>query len=79
MTRFSLRKCQSVAPSWSGFLGAPRGTSSEVRATDEAEDQELGEARGDELPEQLRTAEGRRESCARPASGCWAMIPAPSG
>ena len=32
-----------------------------VRATDEAEDQELGEARGDELPEQLRTAEGRRE------------------
>ena len=32
-----------------------------VRATDEADDQELGEARGDELPEQLRTAEGRRE------------------
>ncbi len=28
---------------------------------DETEDQELGEARGDELPEQLRTAEGRRE------------------
>jgi transposase len=33
----------------------------EARATDEAEDQEFGEARGDELPEQLRTAEGRRE------------------
>jgi transposase len=33
----------------------------EVRATDEAEDEEFGEARGDELPEQLRTAEGRRE------------------
>jgi transposase len=32
-----------------------------VRATDEAEDRELGEARGDELPEELRTPEGRRE------------------
>jgi transposase len=32
-----------------------------TRATDEAEDEEFGEARGDELPEQLRTAEGRRE------------------
>jgi transposase len=30
-------------------------------ATDEAEGEQLGEARGDELPEQLRTAEGRRE------------------
>jgi len=33
----------------------------EVRATDEAEDELYGEARGDELPEQLRTPEGRRE------------------
>jgi transposase len=33
----------------------------EHRATDEAEDELYGEARGDELPEQLRTAEGRRE------------------
>ena len=32
-----------------------------VKATDEAEDEEFGEARGDELPEQLRTPEGRRE------------------
>jgi transposase len=32
-----------------------------IRATDEAEDELLGEARGDELPEQLRTPEGRRE------------------
>ena len=32
-----------------------------VKATDEAEDRELGEARGDELPEELRTPEGRRE------------------
>lgn len=33
----------------------------EVRETDEAEDQEHGDERGDELPEQLRTPEGRRE------------------
>jgi transposase len=33
----------------------------EHKAIDEAEDQRLGEARGDELPERLRTAEGRRE------------------
>src|ERR687891_2057359 len=33
----------------------------EARATDAAEDEEFGEARGDELPEQLRTPEGRRE------------------
>src|SRR6266567_3636384 len=33
----------------------------EARATDEAEDELHGEARGDELPEQLRTPEGRRE------------------
>ena len=33
----------------------------EARATDEAEDELYGEARGDELPEQLRSAEGRRE------------------
>jgi transposase len=32
-----------------------------VRATDDAEDELLGEARGDELPERLRTPEGRRE------------------
>lgn len=31
------------------------------KATDEAEDEEFGEARGDELPEQLRSPEGRRE------------------
>lgn len=33
----------------------------QVKATNEAEDEELGEARGDELPEELRTPEGRRE------------------
>src|SRR5215218_6951783 len=33
----------------------------ETRATDAAEDEEFGEARGDELPEQLRSADGRRE------------------
>ena len=43
------------------FEQIAREVLAEVRATDEPEDQELGEARGDELPEQLRTAEGRRE------------------
>jgi transposase len=33
----------------------------ETVATDEAEDEEFGEARGDELPEELRSPEGRRE------------------
>ena len=33
----------------------------ETKATDEAEDELYGEARGDELSEQLRTSEGRRE------------------
>src|SRR5215211_3901305 len=32
----------------------------ETKATDEAEDELYGEERGDELPEQLRTPEGRR-------------------
>jgi transposase len=32
----------------------------EAKATDEAEDELYGEARGDELPEELRTREGRR-------------------
>jgi transposase len=33
----------------------------EHKQTDEAEDEQFGDARGDELPEQLRTPEGRRE------------------
>jgi len=33
----------------------------EAKATDDAEDELYGEERGDELPEQLRTPEGRRE------------------
>ena len=33
----------------------------EHKANDEAEDERYGDARGDELPEQLRTAQGRRE------------------
>jgi Transposase domain (DUF772) len=33
----------------------------EARATDEREDELYGQARGDQLPEQLRTPEGRRE------------------
>src|SRR5436190_750103 len=43
------------------FEQIAREVLAEVRATDEAEDRELGEARGDELPEPLRTPEGRRE------------------
>ena len=43
------------------FEQIAREVLAEVSATDEAEDEELGQARGDELPEQLRTAEGRRE------------------
>src|ERR671911_1820668 len=38
-----------------------REVEAEARATDEAEDGLYGEARGDELPEGLRTPEGRRE------------------
>ena len=45
----------------SQFEQIAREIVAEVRATDEAEDEEFGEARGDELPEQLRTPEGRRE------------------
>src|SRR5437763_328670 len=43
------------------FEQLAREVLAEVRARDEAEDQELGEARGDELPEPLRTPGGRRE------------------
>jgi hypothetical protein len=44
-----------------GFEQIAREILADVRATDEAEDDEFGEQRGDELPERLRTAEGRRE------------------
>ncbi len=44
-----------------GFERIAREILAEARAVDEAEDEQHGEARGDELPEQLRTAEGRRE------------------
>src|SRR5215211_129914 len=44
-----------------GFEQIAREIVEEARATDEAEDEAFGAARGDELPEQLRTAEGRRE------------------
>jgi hypothetical protein len=43
-------------------LSRSRGRSlAETKATDEVEDEEFGEGCGDELPEQLRTPEGRRE------------------
>jgi transposase len=44
-----------------GFEQIARVIVAEVKAIDEAEDEEFGEARGDELPEQLRTPAGRRE------------------
>jgi DDE family transposase/transposase-like protein DUF772 len=43
------------------FEQIAREVLAEVRASDEAEDEKFGEAPGDELPEELRTAEGRRE------------------
>jgi transposase len=42
------------------FEQIAREVLAEAKAADEAEDELYGEARGDELPEQLRTAEGRR-------------------
>ncbi len=41
------------------FAEIAREILAEARASDEAEDELYGEARGDELPEQLRTADGR--------------------
>jgi transposase len=43
------------------FARIARAIVAEAKATDEAEDELYGEGRGDELPEQLRTPEGRRE------------------
>ena len=47
----------------------------EAKAIDAAEDELYGEARGDELPEQLRTREGRREFSAEPARSFRPTIP----
>jgi transposase len=44
-----------------GFEEIAREILAEAKAVDEAEDELYGEARGDELPEQLRTREGRVE------------------
>jgi transposase len=44
-----------------GFEQIAREIVAEVRAIDAAEDEAFGEARGDELPERLRTPAGRRE------------------
>ena len=43
------------------FEQIAREVLAQTKATDEAEDELYGEERGDELPEQLRTPEGRRE------------------
>jgi len=45
----------------------------EAQAVDAAEDELYGEARGDELPEQLRTGEGRRAWLREP-SASWRSI-----
>jgi hypothetical protein len=44
-----------------GFEQIAREILAEHKALDEAEDEQFGDARGDELPERLRTPEGRRE------------------
>jgi transposase len=44
-----------------GFDQIAREILAEAKATDEAEDELYGDQRGDELPERLRTPEGRRE------------------
>ena len=54
-----------VARRTSTTSGSPARSSPRPRATDEAEDELFGEARGDELPEELRTSEGRRRWLAR--------------
>jgi hypothetical protein len=48
----------------------------EAKAVDEAEDELYGQARGDELPEQLRTREGRPSSSVALASNASAKRPA---
>jgi hypothetical protein len=49
---------------WSGCaaLSGAQAVWSAVRRIDEEEDEPYGEARGDELPEHLRTREGRRKA-----------------
>src|SRR5215211_2602308 len=47
----------------------------EAQAVDAAEDELYGDARGDELPEQLRTGEGRRAWCARPSASSSSSAP----
>jgi transposase len=44
-----------------GYERIAREILAEAKATDEAEDELFGEARGDELPEELRTSAGRRK------------------
>jgi hypothetical protein len=46
------------------YSGVVREILREAEATDRREDELYGDARGDELPEQLRTAEGRKQALA---------------
>ena len=53
------------------FSEIARDIVAEAIATDQAEDEQFGEARGDQLPEELRTREGRAEfGPAGAAPGC---------
>ena len=79
--------CRSMAPGWTAnasrgceqSVWADRaGGSGRTKATDEAEDEEYGEARGDELPEQLRTPRVAVSSSVRPQETCGARTSAQS-
>ena len=43
----------------------------EADAVDAEEDERFGDARGDELPAEFATAQGRRGGCATPSAGAW--------
>ena len=51
------------------YSGVAKEILREAEETDRREDELYGDARGDELPEQLRTAEGRVEASLRPSVG----------
>ena len=48
----------------------------EADRIDPEEDELYGDARGDELPEPLRTAEGRKAACGRPSASSTVSRPA---
>ncbi len=52
-----------------GFERIAKEILAEAKATDEAVEEQHGEARGDELPEPLRSSDGCRTFFARPRNG----------